>query len=211
MLRPRQMRVKIWRLLPLALTLLLAAAIGCGEKAALTAPPSPTPPGTELPSGNDAGQLNRNLLSTSMPALAGLSTGAEFEFVISVKCTDPLYQGSGRVLYDPAVMQPVAAMRGSAIPAGFLFSAKLDAATVASNGLSGLPPVAGMVPYAFTGLPDAPGRVASGELCRVRLRLLRPAGPDSAVRLLNNASYLQLRGPAGNRLAFDLHAEVAPK
>lgn len=209
MLRPMQTRVKIWRLLPLALALLLTATFGCGEKAAPTALPSPTPPTAELPSSDDTGAASRNLLSTSMPALAGLGTGAEFEFVISVKCTDPLYQGSGRVLYDPAVMQPVAAIRGSAIPARFLFSAKLDAATAASDGRSGLPPQAGVVPYAFTGLPDAPGRVANGELCRLRFRLLRAAGPDNAVRLLNNASYLQLRGPGGNRLAFDLHAEVA--
>lgn len=145
-----------------------------------------------------------------MPPLSQLAAGTEFEFNIRVACTDPLYQGSGRVLYDPAIMQPVAAVRGSAIPAGFIFSAKLDASSVASDGLSGLPALAGVVPYAFTGLPDAPGQTAgAGELLRLKFRLLRQAGPETAVRLLNNAAYLQLRGPKGNRLAFDLQSEVA--
>lgn len=212
MLRPTKKCAKNWRLMPLALVLLIALSPGCGGRTAQPAPAPPNIPEAQTPSDGGAGQTSRNLLSTSMPELVGLSTGAEFEFVIRANCTDALYQGSGRVLYDPALMRPVAAVRGAALPAGFLFSAKLDAAPVASDGAPGLPSMAGVVPYAFTGLPDAPGQVAStGELFRLRFRLLRQASPDAAVRLLNNAEYLQLRGPAGNRLPFDLHAEVAPK
>jgi hypothetical protein len=147
-----------------------------------------------------------------MPALAGLRPGAELEFVISTNCTDQLYQGSGRVLFDPGLLQPIAASRGDALPASFLFNAKLDAAPIASDGLPGLPPTAGVVPYAFTGLPGAPGQTAgAGELCRLKFRLLRQASSGATVRLLNNAAFLQLRGPAGNRLAFDLQAEVTPQ
>jgi hypothetical protein len=212
MLRPMEKCVKFWRLLPLTLALLLAVSPGCGGKTTQPSTPSPSTPDGQSPVDNGAGQTSRNLLSTSMPALAGLGAGAEFDFVISVKCTDALYQGSGRVLYDPSLMQPVAAVRGAAIPQSFLFSAKLDAAPVASDGMAGLPTMAGVAPYAFTGLPDAPGQASGvGELCRLRFRLLRQASANDAVRLLNNAEYLQLRGPAGNRLAFDLQAEVMPR
>lgn len=212
MLRPRQKCVKNSWLLPLALVLLVVLSPGCGGKTAQPTPISPSTPGAQTPSDGSTGQSSRNLLSTSMPELVGLSAGAEFDFTISLSCTDPLYQGSGRVLYDPTLLRPVAAVRGAALPADFLFSAKLDAAPVASAGAPGLPPVAGVVPYAFTGLPGAPGQMAStGELCRVRFRLLLQASPGCTVRLLNNADYLQLRGLAGNRLAFDLHAEVVSK
>jgi hypothetical protein len=152
----------------------------------------------------------RNTLRASLPALAGKQPGAEFDFVLSTSFTEPLYQGSGRVLFDPGVMRPVAVMRGQALPADFIFAAKLDAAPVASDGLSGLPGTAGVVPYAFTGLPGGSGQaVAQGELLRIRFRLLQRPGAQSAVRLLNNASYLQFREPTGNRLSFDLQTEVA--
>jgi hypothetical protein len=210
MLRLMGKRARIWRLMPLACVLLLALSPGCGGKAAPLSLPVPTPAAPQPPAGDGVEQPGRNLLSTSMPALTGLSAGAGFEFVIRVKCTDTLYQGSGRVLYDPGLLQPVAVVRGQAIPASFLFSSKLDAAPVTSDGMSGLPPLAGVVPFAFTGLPDAPGQAATaGELCRIKFRLLRQAGSSSTVRLLNDAAYLQLRGPTGNRLAFDLQAEVA--
>jgi hypothetical protein len=147
-----------------------------------------------------------------MPALLSLSAGAEFEYSVSANCTDELYQGCGRVQYDPTLMQPVSALRGQALPAGYLFTAKLDAVIAASDGQPGLPALAAVIPFAFTGLPGSPSRnITAGELFRLRFRLLRTPDADSAVRLLNTAQYLQLRGTKGDRLAFDLASEVTGK
>lgn len=201
-------RVLLW-----APTVALLTAVGCGGSGSLGAPAQqPAGPAQQSPGAPAAGAPLRNALLTSVPALAGLQPGAEFDFHVRASFSEPLYQGSGRVLFDPAVMRPVAVVRGEALPADFIFVAKLDAAPVESDGLSGLPETAGVVPYAFTGLPGGSGKtVAPGELFHIRFQLLGRPGAHSAVRLLNRADYLQFRAPDGNRLPFDLQTEVGTR
>lgn len=141
-----------------------------------------------------------------MPGLSGLATGAEFDIILSAHFAAELFQGSGRLAYDSAVVQPVSAKRG-AIPADNVFVAKLDAPPAASTADDGLD---GVVPFAFTALPGTAGFGShAGELLRVRFKLLAPPGARYPVALLNNPEYLQLRGPQGQRLSFDLSTEVA--
>ncbi len=208
---PALQQVLLRRALPLACVVLLAFCPGCGGPATTAPAVSPLQPGLGSTPATESGKTApaQNILSTRMPALQRLKAGAELEFSISARCTDELYQGCGRVQYDPAIMQPVAAVRGPALPAGYLFAAKLDAAPAASAAPSGLPALSGSVPFAFTGLPTGTVQHATaGELCRVRFRLLRDPGAQAVVRLLNTPEYLQLRGPRGNRIAFDLESEV---
>jgi len=154
-------------------------------------------PAPEQPAG-EAGIPTRNALITTMPAVAGMAPGTEFEFTLRGEFCTPLHQASGRIVYDPAVVQPLAVRRGELIPAGAVYLAKLD--------------VTGFVPFAFTALPGdagiAPGR---GELLRVRFRLLAEPPPGFRIRLLNDAAYLQLRTSGGGRLSFDLASEVVPQ
>jgi hypothetical protein len=203
----------IRRLLPLTAVLLLAASPSCGSSSGRKAAPALPAANPAAPGQSDSGTTEstpRNVLSTHMPTLAGLTAGAEFDFTVSANCAEALYQGSGRVLYDPTVMEPITAERGTALPGACLFVAKLDAALVATPGLAGLPANSGMVPYAFTLLPQTPGTsIARGELFRIRFRLRQPSS-SSTVQLLNNAAYLQLRDAQGARLAFSLDSEVGP-
>ena len=156
--------------------------------------------------GAGGGAASRNVLSVSMPALALLQTGAEFDVVLRVRFAEALYQGCGRVAYDSAVLKPVTVTRGTAIPAGDVFVAKLDAGQLAGGATSGQDAV---VPFAFTGLNGA-GCVAkaSGELLRIRFRLIAASSAQYPLRLLNDPSFLQLREPSGQRLSFDLSEEV---
>jgi hypothetical protein len=141
-----------------------------------------------------------------MPALALLQTGAEFDVVLRVRFAEALYQGCGRVVYDSAVLRPVSVTRGGVIPAGDVFVAKLDAGQLAGGATDGQDAV---VPFAFTGLNGA-GCVATadGELLRLRFRMIAASPAQSPLRLLNDPSFLQLRGPGGQRLSFDLCEEV---
>lgn len=201
------------RLLPLAVVLMLVASPGCGGPSGRAPVPGPPGPQNDAPgqtTDDAAAPTPRNVLSTALPALAGLPPGAEIEFTVSADCADGLYQGSGRVVYDPAALQPVAAVRGTALPGGCLFVAKLDAPAIATPGLAGLPANSGVVPYAFTLLPGASNpAIPPGELLRIRFRLLRQPGGNGA-QLLNTAEYLQLRNAQGARLAFSLDARVGP-
>jgi hypothetical protein len=175
---------------------------GCGGNSSVPSvdpnDQNPTPPAS-----------NRNILATHMPPLTGLAAGAEFEYTVNADFTDALYQGCGRILYDASVMQPIEATRGAAIPAGDIFVAKLDAPP---QVLSGSTTAQTFVPFAFTGLPDdkTPAAV-SGELIKVKFRLLQPPPADCHISLLNDSQYLQLRSPQANRLPFDMQVEVTQK
>ncbi|MBN2081562.1 hypothetical protein JW859_05060 [bacterium] len=137
--------------------------------------------------------IERNRLVTSMPALGRLASGTEFDYVISAELTEELYQCSLRVEYDPAVVEPVDSTFGDAVPAGMVRMARLS-----SDGL---------VPCALTALPGGTGIAAgTGELIRIRFRL-RGTPDGRAVRLVNDAGFLQLRDRSGQRLSFDLATE----
>jgi hypothetical protein len=134
----------------------------------------------------------------AMPSLAGMSSGSEFEFTLSAQLAEETKQGCGRIIYDPAVATPVSVDKGGLIPSSFVFFNKLDAP--------------GVVPFAFTSLPNERGiSPGKGELLRVRFRLLQPPQPGFKIRLLNDGAYLQLRSAAGGRMSFDLASEVLPR
>lgn len=206
---PALQQILIRRVLPLACAVLLSLSPGCGGHSTGSVAPADHPPA--VPAGDGAAQSGaHNVLSTSMPALDGLSAGAEFDFIIRIACRDEIYQGSGRVQYEAAVMQPVSAKRGMALPAEHLFSVKLDAADAGDGAASGATDGAGVVPFAFTGLPGSSHTALfDGELFRLRFRLVQRPRPGTSIRLVNSPEYLQLRDPQGQRLPFDLHAEVA--
>ncbi len=184
-----------------SLAAVLLACPGCGGKANTPAvnPDDNTP---EQP-----GTGNRNVLQIDMPPVEGLAAGAEFDYSIAAEFTDPLFQGCGRIVYDAAVMQPVAVTRGAAIPQDYIFVARLDAPPMAGTGGASQ----AFVPFAFTGLPGGPASGVSGELLRLKFRLLTAAPASCNVALLNTSQYLQLRSPKATRLPFDLEVEVAGK
>jgi len=187
-------RILLW-----ILVACVVAAPGCGGGGRnLTPRIAPTASGTVETAPPEEGTPQRNSLTVVTPPLSSLTPGAEFDFILRGAFCEELYQSSGRILYDPAVVEPVRVSRGALMPSGFVFMAKLDEP--------------GLVPYAFTALPGdsgiAPGR---GELLRVRFRLLAEPPRGFRLRLLNDAAYLQLRDSRGGRLSFDLASEVVPQ
>lgn len=178
----------------------LLICLGCGGNSSVPGSDpnhqTPNPPATS----------GHNTLSTHMPPLAGLAAGAEFEYSVRADFKDALYQGCGRIVYDASVMQPVAAARGAAIPAADIFVAKLDAPP---QVLAGSTTAQAFVPFAFTGLPDSPKNSGiSGELVKVKFRLLKAPPADCHISLLNDQQFLQLRSPQATRLPFDMQVEV---
>ena len=142
-----------------------------------------------------AANPERNVLTAVMPPLAGLGAGSEFEFTLTAQLAQEVKQGSGRILYDATAAAPVAVEKGALIPGSFVFFSKLDAS--------------GVVPFAFTSLPGGRGiAIGSGELLRVRFRMLAAPPSGFRVRLQNDGAYLQLRNNQGGRLSFDLASEV---
>lgn len=196
---------------------LLAAAISCSGSARQLGASTgagkqqPAAPVVEVPG---SAEEVRSTLSTSLPSLAGLKVGTEFEFVLRANLTEPVFQGSARVLFDPRVVQPVSAAQGQLLPAGELVVLRHDAAP----GTLRLSPVDrpygfdGCVPFAFTGRPGGvsltPG---GGELLRIRFRLLTADPEGIPVRLQNDPQYLQLRDSRGQRVPFDLDRQAGAR
>jgi len=144
----------------------------------------------------DNGSLpERNALVAQMPALNTIPVGSEFNFVLKGEFRDEVFQGSLRILFDPAVVSPVRVERGSLIPDSAVFFAKLD--------------IPGLIPVAFTRLPGESGiSPGSGEILNVRFRLNSSPPPGFRIRLQNEPAYLQLRDKNRGRLSFDLATEV---
>lgn len=183
-------RILLWIF---ALTLLLAP--GCGGGGARRAHNDLQPP--PLQSQQDEAAPERNILTASTSSLSGLGAGNEFTFTLKAQLAEETKQASFRILYDQSVAIPVAAEKGSLIPNSFVFFSKLDAP--------------GVVPFAFTALPGQRGIApASGELLRVRFRLLQAPPPGFRVRLQNDGSFLQLRNSGGGRMSFGLNTEAQP-
>lgn len=198
------MRRLILGLIALALLTLL----GCGGQPQRSQQNNGTPPEQTPTQAQQPEAAARTALTASLPLLAKLEPGDEFDFVLSAKLASPLYQASGRVLYDSTAVAPVGAKRGALIPADDVFVARTD---LAPGKLAGEGALGGVVPFAFTGLPGAqPIAAGQGELLRVRFKLLKSA-TTTPVKLLNTAEYLQLRDAEGARLAFDLAVEEVGK
>lgn len=173
----------------------LAVLVGCGGGGGprLMPPVDQALPQTAAP--QTQGVPERNRLVASQPALAQLAPGSEFDFVLSADLSQELYQMSSRIGFDPAVVQPESVTYGSLLPSDAVRMSRRD-----------LPDT---VPFAFTAPPGHAGIPAgSGELLRVRFRLLGNPVGGRAVWLVNNAEYLQLRDRIGRRLSFDLAREV---
>lgn len=180
----------------LLLTFLLAACGGGSVSAPALQDETtgePALPVTGAP-GGDSGEViattpvNKLVLTT--PALAELAAGEEFEAVLSGEFVDEVYQGSCRLAYDPALLEPVTCGIGTFVPA--------DMATLADTQQHGF------VPFAFTGLPGDPGISAgsSGMLLTVRFRVLT-ASTEARVRFVSDTEFLQLRDRNSRRLSFD--------
>ena len=100
-----------------------------------------------------------------------------------------------RLLYDPAYYEPVKAQRGAMLLSDMVHLASLNQQ--------------GFVPFAFTGLPGheslEPG---TGELLRVRFRIISPDAAQHRIRLQNDQEFLQLRDRNSRRLKFDLESRA---
>ncbi len=100
-----------------------------------------------------------------------------------------------RLLFNPDYLEPVKARRGEMLLADMVHLAGIDQH--------------GFVPFAFTGLPGHsamdPG---TGELLRVRFRVLQPGAALHRIRLQNDAEFLQLRDRNSRRLKFDLESRA---
>jgi hypothetical protein len=181
-------RILLWILLLSILT-----APGCGGGGRRISQLSPQQP--VLQDSIQQSTPERNVLSATMPSLAGMSSGSEFEFTLSAQLAEETKQGCGRIIYDSAVATPVSVEKGGLIPSSFVFFSKMDAP--------------GVVPFAFTSLPDQRGiSPGKGELLRVRFRMLQTPPPGFKIRLQNDGAFLQLRSAAGGRMSFDLSSEV---
>jgi len=150
-------------------------------------PPDQTPPAPQ-----------RTTLRLSYPSLGQLPAGAEFEAKLEGELSEPVFQGSARLIFNERFLAPLSAARGEMVPAGAVFFSKVN--------------VPGIVPLAFTMLPgDSPLGTGSGDLARVRFRVLAPMPAGERIRLLNDAAFLQLRDETGRRLSFDLATEEAAR
>ncbi|MCC7479552.1 hypothetical protein IT575_14005 [bacterium] len=194
-----------------ALLLLLPLLGGCFGSAAdrnAASPAEEQPAAESRPAADPV--ASRNVLRYSMPALASLSPGAEFDLVLSADFESPLHQASARFVYDSSVLEAVRAQRGALFPEDAVFLARTDmqpgsldlAPALRQQGIDAA------VPFAYTRLPEDPasGPVA-GELLRLRFRLkAAPQRGKAALQMLSDQDWLQLRDSAGRRIAFNLES-----
>lgn len=209
---------RCWRALPLCA--LLAGLVACGGHSNSlptdpdrAAAPAPATPGATGAAGGAVGS-GHGRLSTSFPDLHGLPAGSEFEFVLAADFAEPVFQGSARILFDSALVEPVDALPGGLLPADEVVLARADlpAGTLALSALDRPAALDGCVPFAFTGRPGtAPLPPGHGELLRIRFRLRVASPAGIPVRLQDDPEFLQLRDAAGHRLSFDLAREVAAR
>jgi hypothetical protein len=181
---------------------------GCGPRTATPISALKAAPQTPAADTGAAPAAGRNTLRAVMPALGKLAIGTEFDYVLCADMVDALYQGSGRVLYDSRILQPLAAAWGPLAPPAGVRVAKLDA-TAGATSAGGLNAA---VPFAFTALPGqsaaAPGQ---GEILRLRFKLIGAVRDGVAIRLQNDPALLQLRDSQGQRLSFNLCEEAGAK
>lgn len=182
----------IWWVLALAIFL----SPGCGGGSGARRSNNDLRPLPQQPQ-QDAAAPERNVLTATTCSLSGLGAGDEFIFTLKAQLSEETKQACGRILFDQSIAAPAAVEKGGLIPTSFIFFSKLD--------------VPGIVPFAFTALPEGRGIApASGELLRVRFRLIANPPPGFRVRLQNDGSFLQLRDRGGGRMSFDIESEVLP-
>ncbi len=143
----------------------------------------------------DTSSPERTALISITPPIHNVSVGGEFEFVLMGEFSESIHQASGRIVYESSYVEPVEVKRGELIPDDAIFVAKLDAGSV--------------IPFAFTVLPGGKDiQPGSGELLRVKFRLVKRPPSGFRIRLMNNPAFLQLRDMRGKRVPFDLKTEV---
>lgn len=139
--------------------------------------------------------LPANKLVLSAPDISQLSVGDEFSVSLAGAFSDEVYQGSMRLLFDPAYFKPVSANPGSMLLSDMVRLTGLDQS--------------GFVPFAFTGLPGHNAIPAgTGELLRVRFRILQAGAAQHRIALQNDTEFLQLRDRQSRRLPFDLESSA---
>lgn len=192
-------------------------ALGCGSRlrrldnadGSQSTGPKPNQQQSESPAAVDA---TRTRIVTELPALSGKPAGTEFEFVLRATLTEPVFQGSARIVFDSSVVEPIMAVHGKGLPAGEIVLARTDAApgTLALSAVDRASSFDGCVPFAFTARPGGATLTPGGaELLRVKFRLKHGSPDGIPVRLQNDPEFLQLRNAKGQRIAFDLDREAA--
>lgn len=132
-----------------------------------------------------------NRVTLEVPALDRLGAGDEFSAVISAEFGQEVHQGVLRLLYDAGAMTPMEISPGAMVPLDMIRIADLDNS--------------GFLPLAFTALPGGHDIAAgSGELYRVRFRLLRNGNAAGRIGFRSDREFLQLRDRNGEHIRFDV-------
>ena len=176
-----------------SITLAMLGLLACSGGAGRVAPmQSPAP---QNPAAPVAGVGEGNRLILSLPSVADLAAGSEFEAALHAEFAGEVFQGSTRIGYDPAVLEVLDAERGELLPPHMLHVAGLTQS--------------GYVPFAFTAQPgEAAVEEGSGELLRLHFRLLKAHSGRTPITLINEPEFLQLRDRQGRRLPFDIASEI---
>jgi hypothetical protein len=149
-----------------------------------------------------------------LPSLNGKPAGTEFEFVLRATLTEPVFQGSARIVYDSSVVEPVSAIHGKGLPSGEVVLMRSDTrpGTLVLSDVDRAANFHGCVPFAFTAKPGGASLAPGGaELLRVKFRLKQASPRNIPVRLQNDPEFLQLRSDKGQRIAFDLDREAGAR
>jgi hypothetical protein len=126
--------------------------------------------------------------------------------------TEPVFQGSARIVYDSSVVEPLGTTRGSTLPSDEIVLARSDVrpGTLQLSTIDREPNFDGCVPFAFTARPGGTALAPGGaELLRVEFRLKRGNPDGIPVRVQNDPQFLQLRSDKGQRVAFELDRQAA--
>ena len=155
----------------------------------------PQQQGTQLPDESAVPEAALNRVILEVPALGELSAGDEFSAVISAEFGEEVHQGVLRLLYDAGSMSPLEISPGTMLPGDMIRIADLDNS--------------GFLPLAFTALPGGNDiGSGSGELYRVRFRLLVDGAAADRIRFRSDREFLQLRNRDGRHIRFDVETRA---
>ena len=189
-------------------------AIGCGSHARRLDTGSVRGNTPQQPQSDPVAAVDdaaRTRLISELPSLAGKPAGTEFEFVLHATLTEPVFQGSARIVYDSSIVEPVTAIHGKDLPSGAIVLARINVpGTLSLSSVDRATNLDGCVPFAFTARPGgsaiSPG---AAELLRAKFRLKRASPDGIPIRLQNDPQFLQLRSSKGQRIVFDLDRKAA--
>ncbi|MEZ5339587.1 MAG: cohesin domain-containing protein [bacterium] len=146
----------------------------------------------EIPETESAA-VNRVVLQT--PALVELSAGEEFTAVLHMDAIREIHQGVLRLQFDATRMEPIEVLPGELLPAEMVRIADISQP--------------GFIPLAFTALPGGTDiGEGSGELFRIRFRLLSAGSEAGRPGFKGGSDFLQLRDRQGRHLSFELGTEA---